>query len=94
MMPPARASSSRFCEGRHRTPSGRQLQAVGGHSYVTNIDFDSLLLRCKMRHRDPRLFYLTMEVTVRRPGVKSVLELDDEARPALLQACHPKGDSR
>ncbi|XP_058818480.1 uncharacterized protein LOC131681606 [Topomyia yanbarensis] len=53
-----------------------------------------LLRRCKMRHRDPRLFYLTMEVTVRRPGVKSVLELDDEARPALLQACHPKGDSR
>lgn len=50
--------------------------------------------RCKMRHRDPRLFYLTMEVTVRRPGVKSLLELDDEARPALLQACHPKGDSR
>ncbi|XP_001660412.2 uncharacterized protein LOC5572466 [Aedes aegypti] len=53
-----------------------------------------LLRRCKMRHRDPRLFYLTMEVTVRRPGVKSLLELDDEARPALLQACHPKGDSR
>ncbi|XP_035773751.1 uncharacterized protein LOC118456783 [Anopheles albimanus] len=53
-----------------------------------------VLRRCKMRHRDPRLFYLTMEVTVRRPGVKSVLELDDEARPALLQACHPKGDSR
>uniref|UniRef100_A0A182VTF6 Ras-associating domain-containing protein n=1 Tax=Anopheles minimus TaxID=112268 RepID=A0A182VTF6_9DIPT len=53
-----------------------------------------VLRRCKMRHRDPRLFFLTMEVTVRRPGVKSVLELDDEARPALLQACHPKGDSR
>ncbi|XP_058060085.1 uncharacterized protein LOC131210810 [Anopheles bellator] len=53
-----------------------------------------VLRRCKMRHRDPRLFYLTMEVTVRRPGVKSLLELDDEARPALLQACHPKGDSR
>ncbi|XP_055547427.1 uncharacterized protein LOC129731447 [Wyeomyia smithii] len=53
-----------------------------------------LLRRCKLRHRDPRLFYLTMEVTIRRPGAKSVLELDDEARPALLQACHPKGDSR
>lgn len=47
-----------------------------------------------MRQKDPRLFYLTMEVTVRKAGVKTVLALDDEARPAILQACHPKGDSR
>lgn len=47
-----------------------------------------------MRQKDPRLFYLTMEVTVRKVGVKTVLALDDEARPAILQACHPKGDSR
>lgn len=47
-----------------------------------------------MRQRDPRLFYLSMEVTVRRAGVRTVLVLDDEARPAILQACHPKGDSR
>lgn len=47
-----------------------------------------------MRHRDPRLFYLSMEVTVRRAGVRTVLALDDDARPAILQACHPKGDSR
>lgn len=57
--------------------------------------FASLLMfRCKMRQRDPRLFYLTMEVTVRKAGVRTVLVLDDEARPAILQACHPKGDSR
>lgn len=47
-----------------------------------------------MRQRDSRLFYLSMEVTVRKAGVKTVLALDDEARPAILQACHPKGDSR
>lgn len=47
-----------------------------------------------MRHRDPRLFYLSMEVTIRRAGVRTVLALDDDARPAILQACHPKGDSR
>lgn len=47
-----------------------------------------------MRQKDPRLFYLSMEVTVRKAGVKTVLALDDEARPAILQACHPKGDSR
>lgn len=50
--------------------------------------------RCKMRQRDPRLFYMSMEVTVRKPGVRTVLVLDDETRPAILQACHPKGDSR
>lgn len=50
--------------------------------------------RCKMRARDPRLFYLSMEVAVRRAGVRTLLVLDDEARPAILQACHPKGDSR
>ncbi|KAG4073715.1 hypothetical protein HA402_000939 [Bradysia odoriphaga] len=53
-----------------------------------------LLRRCKMRQRDPRLFYLSMEVTVRRASVRTVLVLDDEARPAILQACHPKGDSK
>lgn len=47
-----------------------------------------------MHQRDSRLFYLSMEVTVRKAGVKRVLELDDDARPAILQACHPKGDSR
>lgn len=47
-----------------------------------------------MRQRDSRLFYLSMEVTVRKPGVKRVLALDNDARPAILQACHPKGDSR
>lgn len=53
-----------------------------------------VLRRCKMRHRDPRLFYLSMEVMIRKAGVKTLLKLEDEARPALLQACHPKGDSR
>ncbi|KAH8413942.1 hypothetical protein KR009_000640 [Drosophila setifemur] len=53
-----------------------------------------LLRRLKMRHRDPRLFYLSMEVAVRRAGLKTILVLDDETRPAIMQACHPKGESR
>ncbi|XP_075150020.1 RA domain-containing protein rau [Haematobia irritans] len=53
-----------------------------------------LLRRLKMRHRDPRLFYLSMEVSVRRAGVKTIMVLDDDTRPAILQACHPKGESR
>ncbi|XP_055305667.1 uncharacterized protein LOC129570190 isoform X2 [Sitodiplosis mosellana] len=53
-----------------------------------------ILRRTKMLQRDSRLFYLSMEVTVRKAGVKRFLALDDDARPAILQACHPKGDSR
>ncbi|XP_001601710.2 uncharacterized protein LOC100117487 [Nasonia vitripennis] len=54
----------------------------------------NLLNKYKMRHRDSRLFYLTMEVTVRRANVRTVLPLDEDARPAVLQSCHPRGDSR
>ncbi|KAI5704879.1 hypothetical protein M8J76_013463 [Diaphorina citri] len=56
----------------------------------------SLLNKYRMRHRDPNLFFLTMEVTVRRSGksVRTMLVLDEEARPAALQSCQPKGDSR
>lgn len=56
----------------------------------------SLLGKYRMRHRDPNLFYLTMEVGVRggRHGNLTVLVLDEEARPAELQSCHPRGDSR
>ncbi|XP_046676582.1 uncharacterized protein LOC124364846 isoform X1 [Homalodisca vitripennis] len=54
----------------------------------------SLLNKYRMRHRDPNLFYLTMEVTVRKAGVRTVLVLDEEARPAALQSCQPRGDSR
>lgn len=47
-----------------------------------------------MRQKDPRLFYLSMEVMIRKAGIRTVLVLDDEARPAILQASYPKGDSR
>ncbi|XP_032683517.1 uncharacterized protein LOC116849940 [Odontomachus brunneus] len=54
----------------------------------------NLLNKYRMRHRDPRLFYLTMEVTVRRANVRTILPLDEDARPAVLQSCHPRGDSK
>ncbi|XP_044579662.1 putative uncharacterized protein DDB_G0277255 isoform X1 [Cotesia glomerata] len=59
------------------------------HQVVQN-----LLNKYRMRHRDPRLFYMTMEVTVRRANVRTILPLDEDARPAVLQSCHPRGDSR
>ncbi|XP_008544675.1 putative mediator of RNA polymerase II transcription subunit 24 [Microplitis demolitor] len=55
---------------------------------------ENLLNKYRMRHRDPRLFYMTMEVTVRRANVRTILPLDEDARPAVLQSCHPRGDSR
>lgn len=54
----------------------------------------TLLGKYRMKHRDPRLFYLSMEVTVRKAGVRTQLALDEEARPAVLQSCHPRGESR
>lgn len=55
-----------------------------------------LLNKFKMKHRDPNLFYLTMEVWMRKKGVpiRSVMVLEDEAHPAELQACHPRGESK
>ena len=49
-----------------------------------------------MRHRDPKLFYLTMDIYIKRTGIplKRTLNLDDEARPAELQSCHPWGECK
>ncbi|KAG0443691.1 hypothetical protein HPB47_014627 [Ixodes persulcatus] len=55
-----------------------------------------LLNKFKMKHRDPNLFYLTMEVWMRKTGIpiRTIMVLDDEARPVELQSCHPKGESK
>lgn len=55
-----------------------------------------LLSKFKMKHRDPNLFYLTMEVWMRKTGIpiRTIMVLDDEARPVELQSCHPKGESK
>ncbi len=47
-----------------------------------------LLSKFKMRHRDPNLFYLTMDVGG-GGAASSSLPLDDDACPAQLQSCHP-----
>lgn len=54
---------------------------------------DRLLNKYRMKHRDPRLFCLTMEVTTKRTGVPvmTVLVLDDKDCPAPLQACYSSG---
>ena len=63
-----------------------------------------LLSKYKMRHRDPKLFYLTMEIGVQPDNISAngageneksrTLVLDDDARPAELKSCYPWGDCR
>ncbi|XP_050529186.1 uncharacterized protein LOC126898831 [Daktulosphaira vitifoliae] len=53
-----------------------------------------LLKKYRMRHRDPNLFYMTMEINLRKIGLRTVFVLDNEACPAVLQSCHPQGESR
>ncbi|KAG7174086.1 Afadin-like 2, partial [Homarus americanus] len=57
-----------------------------------------LLAKFRLRHRDPNLFFITMEVVVRAPGggapARRLLELEDHACPAELQQCRPRGEAR
>ena len=47
-----------------------------------------LLSRFRMRHRDPNLFHLTMEVTVEL-GDRQTILLEDNSRPAEMISCNP-----
>lgn len=49
----------------------------------------SLLKKFRLKHRDPNLFYLTLERWIRKDGLKfkSVMLLGDEACPLQLQQC-------
>ena len=47
-----------------------------------------LLSRFRMRHRDPNLYYLTMEVTVGPEGRQTII-LEDNARPVEMISCNP-----
>lgn len=55
-----------------------------------------LLGKYKMKHRDPKLFFLTMDINIRRTGIplRRTLALDDESRPAELKSCHPWGECK
>jgi len=55
-----------------------------------------LLGKYKMKHRDPKLFYLTMDVVINKTEVpvNRTLVLDDEARPAELASCNPWGECK
>ena len=70
------------------------------NNFTIHKSFNSILtkkqqhFRCKMRQKDPRLFYLSMEISIRRSNARTQLILDDDARPAMLQACQTAGESK
>jgi len=51
-----------------------------------------------MKHRDPKLFFLTLEVVIQKPGrdglTKKTLVLDDDSKPVELKNCNPWGECR
>ena len=53
-----------------------------------------LLARFRMRHRDPNLYYLTMEVTVNSGSAVETITLEDSSRPAELISCNPWGGGK
>ena len=67
-----------------------------GHQTTSKEVIWMLLSKFRMRHRDPNLFFLTMDITIKRTGVplKRTLVLEDDSRPAELKSCHPWGECR
>ena len=48
-----------------------------------------LLTKCIMKHKDPKLFYITLDVTLKKTTgipLKRTLVLDEDARPAQLRS--------
>jgi len=69
-----------------------------GHATTAKTVIWQLLSKYKMKHRDPKLFYLSLEVQVQKPGrdglTKKTLVLEDDAKPAELKLCNPWGECR
>ena len=55
-----------------------------------------LLAKFKMKHRDPNLFYLTMDISLTRTGApyQRTIVLEDDAKPLELKSCHPWGECK
>ena len=55
-----------------------------------------LLSKYRMKHRDPKLFYLTIDISMKRTEapLKRSLPLDDDTKPVELKSCHPWGECK
>ena len=54
----------------------------------------TILNKFRLKHHDPKLFYLTLEAWIKQTGIpiRSVMTLEDDSCPALLQACYTQKD--
>ena len=89
-----------------RTDIEYKTLSVSRHTTSTEVIW-MLLSKFKMRHRDPKLFYLSMDIGIISHGCSSpgnrvgmddsftrTLVLEDDAYPAELKSCHPWGECR
>ena len=89
-----------------RTDIEYKTLSISRHTTSTEVIW-MLLSKFKMRHRDPKLFYLTMDIGIISHGCSSTgsrvgmddsftrtLVLEDDAYPAELKSCHPWGECR
>ncbi|XP_047481210.1 uncharacterized protein LOC125033600 [Penaeus chinensis] len=104
----SRCSSTASLNEPHTTPVKVYLRSLRPDIEYKTVSLSSsttcrqlilmLLAKFRLRHRDPNLFYVTMEVVVRGPGggapARRLLVLDDHACPAELQQCRPRGEAR
>ena len=71
--------------------------SIGNSTTARDIIWQ-LLSKYRMKHRDPKLFFLTMEVVIQKPGrdglTKKTLVLEDDSKPAELKNCNPWGECR
>ncbi|XP_027203277.2 RA domain-containing protein rau [Dermatophagoides pteronyssinus] len=67
--------------------------SISNHTTSREI-VQMILKKFRLNHRDPNLFYLTLEAWIKQTGIpiRSVMTLDDDACPALLQSCYRQKD--
>ncbi|XP_045597170.2 uncharacterized protein [Procambarus clarkii] len=104
----SRCSSTASLNDQHTTPVKVYLRSLRPDIEYKTMSLSSsttcrqmilmILAKFRLRHRDPNLFFVTMEVVVRAPGggapARRLLVLEDHACPAELQQCRPRGEAR
>ncbi|CAB4062874.1 unnamed protein product [Lepeophtheirus salmonis] len=69
-----------------------EYKTIGISYHTTSVEVVKILLsKFKMKHRDPKLFYLSMDIYIGGDEPRRTLILEDDARPAELKSCHPWG---
>ncbi|KAH9389743.1 hypothetical protein TYRP_007290 [Tyrophagus putrescentiae] len=61
------------------------------YNHTTSKSIVQMILnKFRLKHRDPKLFYLTLEAWIKQTGIpiRSVMTLEDDSCPALLQSCY------